>query len=97
MGENEIIVLIVSVMGALFGFYLKLKNDIITNEKSRNQPISDLNKSIIELNQTIKHMNEDSRKLESRVNEHGKQIDELNVHVERLDTKMKVYYKEESL
>lgn len=92
--NNTIIVAVLTMLGALYGFYHKVKKNILDNEKSRNTPISELNKSIIELNSTIKHMNEDFKSLSNRVNEHGKQIDDLNVRFGELNTKVKIYHHE---
>ena len=93
MSEEVLIVSLLTVLGSIYVFYLKVKKEIINNEESKNKPISELNKSIIELNSTIRHMNEDSKTLKDRVDEHGKQIDGLNIKVGQLETKVDLYHK----
>ena len=93
MTEEELIVSLLTILGAIYVFYLKVKKQIISNEESKNQPINELNKSIIELNSTIKYMNEDSKALKDRVDEHGKRIDDLHVEVGSLKTRVDIYHK----
>ena len=92
--NNTIIVAVLTVIGALVGFYFKIKQYLVGDVEKSAKPINELNKSIIELNSTIKHMNDNYKSLSNRVNEHGKQIDDLNVKVGKLDTKVKMYHHE---
>lgn len=95
MDENTLIVAVLTILGGIYGFYLKIKKEITGNIESNNKPINDLNKSIIELNSTIKHMNDDYKSLSSRVTEHGKEIDDLKIDVCNLKTEVRIYHKHE--
>lgn len=91
--NDVLIVSVITIVGALVAFYWKLKKQILDEESSKNKPINDLNNSIIELNSTIKHMTQDSEHLKHRVEEHGKQIDEIKVDLGKLETKVSMYHK----
>lgn len=91
--DEVLIVSVITIVGALLVFYWKLKKQILDEESSKNKPINDLNNSIIELNSTIKHMTADSETLKHRVEEHGKQIDEIKVDLGKLETKVSMYHK----
>ena len=93
MSEEVLIVSLLTILGSIYMFYLKVKKEIVSNEEAKNKPIHELNNSIIELNSTIKHMVEDSKALRDRVDEHGRQLDGLHVKVGQLETKVDLYHK----
>ncbi len=79
MDENYLVVIILTVFGSVFGFYTKLKKDIIAQEKEKNKPFVELNTNVIELNATIKFLNETIRSLQQRVDKHGMEIDGIKL------------------
>lgn len=91
--DEILIVSVLIIVGSLVAFYWKLKKQILDEEKSKNQPILELNENIIKLNETIKHLIDDISNLKERIKEHGKQIDTLKLDVEELKTKMNIYHK----
>ena len=92
MNEQAIIILVLSIVGSLYGFYRKLKGDIESEEEKKTKPFNDLNLSVIELTTSIKFLNTTIQTLENRVTNQGKEIDELHVKVGNLETKMDMYH-----
>lgn len=90
---NEgLIVGVLSVIGSLYVFYIKIKNNIVKDEEEKTQPIVELNQSIIELNSTIKYLIDDVKGLKDKVTDHGKELEDLRLKVENLDTRMNMYH-----
>lgn len=90
---NEVLIVgVITIVGSLYMFYNKIKNQIINEEVNKNKPIIELNENIIKLNETIKHLINDMDGLKDRVKDHGLQIDELKLSVEKLETKMNMYH-----
>ena len=52
-------------------------------------PILRLNTSIVKLETTLSHVNDNLKTQTNRINEHGKEIDELKMSVARLKIKNK--------
>lgn len=90
--NNTLIVAVITITGAIYGFYLKIKKEITNNVESNSKPINELNKSIIELNSTIKHMNDNYKSLSGRVTAHGKEIDDLKIGLSNLKTEVHMYH-----
>ncbi len=88
MDENQVVIIILTVIGSVFAFYTKLRKDIITEQKSREEPMKQLNENIITLNATIKFLTEMIESLKTRVTNHGSEIDDLRLqnqsHEERI-------------
>ena len=53
MVENQVIIIVLTVVGSLFAFYIKLRKDIVQEEEKKNGPIEKLNENIIKLKSTI--------------------------------------------
>lgn len=88
------IIFLLGVLGSLYVFYLKIKKQIVGDEEERNKPIIELNQSIIKLNSTIEYLLEDIKSLKERVSTHGRDIDQLKIDVENLNTKINIYHHE---
>lgn len=90
MVENQVIIIVITVVGSLFAFYIKLRKDIVQEEEKKNGPIEKLNENIIKLNSTINFLTQMIDSLKSRVTNHGQEIDELRLqnqsHEERIKT-----------
>lgn len=90
MVENQVIIIVLTVVGSLFAFYIKLRKDIVQEEEKKNSPIEKLNENIIKLNSTINFLTQMIDSLKSRVTNHGLEIDELKLqnqsHEERIKT-----------
>lgn len=90
MVENQVIIIVLTVIGSLFAFYIKLRKDIVQEEEKKNGPIEKLNENIIKLNSTINFLTQMIDSLKSRVTNHGLEIDELKLqnqsHEERIKT-----------
>lgn len=88
MPENQVIIIVLTVIGSVFAFYMKLRKDITQEEHSKNEPIEKLNENIIKLNATINFLTEMINNLKTRVTNHGAEIDELKIqnqgHEERI-------------
>lgn len=88
MSENQVIIIVLTVIGSVFAFYMKLRKDITQEEQSKNEPIEKLNENIIKLNATINFLTEMINNLKTRVTNHGAEIDELKIqnqsHEERI-------------
>lgn len=88
MVENQVIIIVLTVIGSVYAFYRKLRKDISQEEHSKNEPIEKLNENIIELNATINFLTEMINNLKTRVTNHGEEIDELKIqhqsHEERI-------------
>jgi chromosome segregation ATPase len=88
MAENQVIIIVLTVIGSVFAFYMKLRKDITQEEHSKNEPIEKLNENIIKLNATINFLTEMINNLKTRVTNHGSEIDELKIqnqgHEERI-------------
>lgn len=88
MAENQVIIIVLTVIGSVFAFYMKLRKDITQEERSKNEPIEKLNDNIIKLNATINFLTEMINSLKTRVTNHGAEIDDLKIqnkgHEERI-------------
>lgn len=93
MTNEVLIVSVLTIVGSLYMFYIKIRNQILNEEANKSKPIIELNTNIIKLNETIKHLIEDIGNLKDRVKDHEKQIDTLKLDVEELKTKMNIYHK----
>jgi hypothetical protein len=59
------------------------------------QPINDLRLLIQKLDDTINNLIKDGERREERIKTHGKEIDDLKIRVEGIETKMEIYHKDE--
>ncbi len=88
MGEQELIIIIITVVGSLITFYWKMKKDIIKQEKEKETPIIELNQNIVRLNDKLSFINEIIDTLKDRVSNHGREIDDIRIqnqsHEERI-------------
>lgn len=57
------------------------------------QPINDLRLLIQKLDDTITNIIKEGDKRDSRLNEHGKEIDDLKDRVKTVETKVELYHK----
>ena len=57
-----------------------------------NQPINDLRLVVQELKDCIISLRNDNETQNKRLDMHGKEIDELKVNIERLNTKVSMYH-----
>lgn len=86
MDEGKIIgdiVLVIITLGSFLGVIMKFI-----------QPINELRIVIQKLNDNIESMKKEDATRDTRITEHGEQIDNLNGRVGKLETKMQIYHKE---
>lgn len=80
MNNYEILGIIVSAVITLGGFVAIIMKFV--------QPINDLRIVIQKLNDTIDNLQRDNDTQNRRIDKHGKQIDDLNNRVGKIETKM---------
>lgn len=80
MDSYEVLGIIVSAVITLGGFVAVIMKFV--------QPINDLRIVIQKLNDTIDNLQRDNDTQNRRIDKHGKQIDELNNRVGKIETKM---------
>lgn len=80
MNNYEILGIIVSAVITLGGFVAVIMKFV--------QPINDLRIVIQKLNDTIDNLQRDNDTQNRRIDKHGKQIDDLNNRVGKIETKM---------
>lgn len=94
MGEQELIIIIITVVGSLVTFYWKMKKDIIQQEKEKEAPIIELNQNIIRLNDKLSFINEIIDTLKDRVSNHGREIDDIRIKNQSHEERIKILEQE---
>lgn len=87
MSQTEFLGLLIPALSVLAGF--------ITVIIKINQPINDLRLVVQELKDCIASLKNDNATQNRRIDEHGKEIDQLKLDVQKIKTKVEMYHDHE--
>lgn len=71
---------------AIIGFLISIKNNI----KEENKPIEELNVTITRLNANFENMLDNDKVRDKRIENHGKEIDDLKENVNNHETRISI-------